>query len=270
MAMSGMGAASGMRRAMGRHRVRIFVLALLTGACLIGAAVAWATNTFSITAYFTPDKLGASTNISAKATFAYSTSVPVPISNFVAYGPAGLAFDVKGTGTCNKAVLENAGPSACPADSRIGFGGGMGVLELAREVIHEPFTLDFFLGPRENGHLVILIYVNASTPVSYQVVLTAREKQGPKPYGWGVTFEVPLIMTLPGASYAAAEKTYFTIGDRNVGYYERVHGRQKLVHVRGIVVPRTCHRGGFPYEVLITFEDGTTTTYRGAYPCPRR
>jgi len=261
-----------MMRRGGIFKVRVLVAVLAGCACLAIVALAWAAETLTVYTRLNPDKLGSPTNLSATATLASSTGgLPSPVRQVTAYGPAGLEVDVRGAGACSVAILEGPeGPGGCPANSRIGFGGGMGVLELAREVIHEPFTLDFFLGPRENGHLVILIYVNASTPVSYQVVLTAREKQGPKPYGWGVTFEVPLIMTLPGASYAAAEKTYFTIGDRNVGYYERVHGRQKLVHVRGIVVPRTCHRGGFPYEVLITFEDGTTTTYRGAYPCPRR
>jgi len=268
--MSGMGAASGMRRAMGRHRVRIFVLALLTGACLIGAAVAWATNTFSITAYFTPDKLGASTNISAKATFAYSTSVPVPISNFVAYGPAGLAFDVKGTGTCNKAVLENAGPSACPADSRIGFGGGIGLVEIAKEFIKEPFTFDLFLAPSESGRFVILVYVNAVSPVSLQLVLVAKEIHGSKPYGLGVTVEVPPIPTLPGAAYASVESTYLSVGSQKVAYYNMIHGKRKLVHVKGLIIPKSCPRGGFPFLVTIGFLDSTQTSDKYTAPCPRR
>jgi hypothetical protein len=248
----------------------MLVLALLVGTCSIGAAVAWATNTFSITAYFTPDKLGAPANISAKATFAYSTSVPVPISNFLAYGPAGIGFDVKGTGTCNKAALENAGPSACPANSRIGFGGGIGLVEIAHEFIKEPFTFDLFLAPSENGGFVILVYVNANDPVSLQLVLVAKEIHGSGPYGLGVTVTVPPIATLPGAAYASVESTYLTVGSQKVAYYHEVHGTQKLIHVPGLIVPKKCPSGGFPFLVTIGFMDGTQTSDRYTAPCPAR
>ncbi len=253
-----------------RSKFRAGLVALVVGACLTVAAVAWATETLTIYTRFSPDKLGAPTNLSATATLGSSTGgLPSPIRKVTAYGPAGLEVDTRGAGTCTVAVLEGPeGPAGCPANSRVGFGGGTGVLELAKELIHEPFTLEFFLGPKEAGHVVILIYVNASTPVSYQVAIPATEVQGPKPYGWGVTFEVPLIQTLPGASAVSAEKTFFTIGDSKVAYFEKVHGKRKLVHVRGIVVPKTCPRGGFPYEVTIGFQDGTSTTYKGSYPCP--
>jgi hypothetical protein len=251
-------------------RTRVLAAVLFCCAC-IGVAAAWAAQTLTVQGGFTPDKLGAPANLSATAKFvATGGGVPSPIHKSTAYGPAGLEVDVRGAGVCTVATLEASGPSACPADSRIGFGGGVGLLELAREVIHEPFTLDFFLGPKEGGHLVLLIYVNGSSPVSVQLVLVAREVYGPKPYGWGVTFEVPPIPTLPGASYAAVESVHFTLGDSNIAYYETAHGRRTLVHVRGLVVPRKCAPGGFPYEVQIGFEDGTSNTYKGAFPCPRR
>jgi hypothetical protein len=255
-----------------RPKGRVLFVLLACGVCLTGAAVAWATETLTVYTKFTPNKLGAPTNLSATVTFASSTGgLPSPIRKVTAYGPAGLQVDVRGTGTCTVAILEGPeGARGCPTNSRIGVGGGTGVLELAGEVIREPFTLDFFLGPKENGHLVILVYVDATTPVSYQLVVTVHEAHGPKPYGWGATFEVPLISTLPGASYAAVEKGFFTIGDNKVAFFEKAHGRRKLVHVRGIVEPKTCPRGGFPYEVRIDYQDATTNTYKGAYPCPRK
>lgn len=262
---------TGLHRAIRRRRrVQILVLALVAGACLLGAAVAWATNTFSITAYFTPDKLGAPTNISANTKLAYSTSVPVPISNIGAYGPAGLGFDVKGTGTCNKAALESEGPSACPADSRIGFGGGVGLVEIAQEFIKEPFTFNLFLAPDEHGQFVILVYVNAVSPVSLQLVLVAKEAHGSGPYGLGVTLEVPPIPTLPGAAYASVESTYLTVGSQKVAYYHKLDGHQKLVHVKGLIVPKSCPRSGFPFIVTLSFLDGTQATDKYSVPCPSR
>ncbi len=251
----------------GKTRILLAVLVVCVGLTL--AAVAWGAQTLTIHTSFSPDKLGSPTNLSATAVFGSTLpGVPSPIRNVTAYGPAGLEVDVSGAGTCTVAKLEAVGANACPADSRLGLGGGVGLLELAGEVIHEPFTLEFFNGPKENGHMAILVYVNADTPVSVQLVLVAKEIYGPKPYGWGVTFEIPIIPTLPGASYASVEKTSFTIGDLKVGYFKTIHGKRKLVHVRGVVVPKTCPAGGFPYEASFSFADATTNTYKGTIPCP--
>jgi hypothetical protein len=253
-----------------KHRARIVFAALVGSACLIVATVAWATETFTLNTYFTPNKLGAPTNLYAKVSFASNGSVPTPLSNVVAYGPAGLGVNVKGTGVCAKAELEEKGPAGCPANSRIGFGGGLGLVELAKEIIKEPFTLDFFLGPQENGHLVILVYVNAISPVSVQLVLVAKEIHGPKPYGFGVSVEIPPIPTLPGAAYASLENSYISVGSTKVAYYNRSHGRRELVHVKGLTVPKKCPSGGFPFEVTVSFEDGTSNTDKYTSPCPRK
>ncbi len=135
------------------RRVRILPVALVACACLIGAAFAWAAETFTVSTHFTPYKLGAATNLSATTTFKLTGAVPTPVTNVLAYGPAGLNIDVAGTGVCQKHVLEEVGPSGCPADSRIGFGGGVGLVEIGKEQVKEPFTLDFFLAPRENGYM---------------------------------------------------------------------------------------------------------------------
>jgi hypothetical protein len=252
-------------------RTRVLTAVLFCCACLGVAAAAWAAQTLTAQSWFTPDRLGAPANLSATAKFAATGGgVPSPITTNTAYGPAGMEVDVRGAGTCTAATLEASGPSACPANSRIGFGGGVGLLELAKEIIHEPFTMDFFVGPKQNGHLVLLIYVDGSSPVSVQLVLVAKEVYGPKPYGWGVAIDIPPIPTLPGAPYAAVENLHFTVGDSHVAYYKTVHGTRTLEHVRGLVVPKRCSPGGFPYEVLVGFEDGTSSTYKGALPCPRR
>jgi hypothetical protein len=253
-----------------KHRARVLLVALIVCACLGAVAVAWASETFKLSTYFTPNRLGAPTNLYARATFTSNGGAAVPVSNVVAYGPAGLGVYVKGTRVCDKVKLEAEGPSGCPSDSRIGFGGGVGLVELAKQLVKDPFTLDFFLAPKENGHLTILIYVNAVSPVSVQLVLVAKEIRGPKPYGFGVSVEIPPIPTLPGAAYAALESSYLSVGSTKVAYYQTIHGKRQLVHVKGLTVPKTCPRGGFPFEVTISFEDGTSNTDRYTSPCPRK
>lgn len=237
-------------------------------ACLSGVAVGGPSEAFTLQAGFAPDELGAPTNLFASLNFASSADVPEPISDLVAFGPAGLAVDVQGIATCERTELEADGPSGCSAESRVGFGGGVGVVELGGMLVKEPYTLDFFLAPRERGHLAMLIYVDAANPVGVQMVLTAREIHGPRPYGFGLAVEVPAVSTVPGAANASVETGYVSLGGANIAYYRTIRGRRKLVHINGLVVPTRCPSIGFPFETIATFEDGTTSIARYAYPCP--
>jgi hypothetical protein len=253
--------------------VRIIATALAGCAlALAGASAAQAEETVTITsAGFSPDLLGVPTNVFGSATIG-STNLPVPspITHINVMGPAGLTLALEGTGTCTVAILENQGPEACPADSKAGFGGGLGAYEIAKEVINEKFTVDFFLGDNKPGHVELLIYLDGATPVSIQLVFKAPVTQFPKPYGLGFSLEVPLIKVLPEASDASAVSAFFTAGARNVAYYKKVHGKRKLMHVKGIITPKTCPRGGWPGAAEISFEDGSTVKKTVKIPCPKK
>lgn len=238
----------------------------------MGAVVAQAEETVTVTeAGFSPDALGVPTNVFGKATIGSTdTPLPAPISRVTVMGPAGLTLSLEGAGTCSQAVLENQGPSGCPTNSKAGFGGGMGAYEIAHEVIHEEYTLDFFLADKQPGHVELLIYLNGSTPVSIQLVFKAPVIQEPKPYGLGFTVEVPPIKVLPEASNASAISAFFTAGAKNVAFYKKVHGKRKLFHVKGIVTPKTCPHGGWPAKSEISFEDGSTVTNKITIPCPKK
>jgi len=252
--------------------IRILVGSLLVCACLVLAAVAAASETFTLRARFTPDKLGVATNLSAIATFESTTagSLP-PVTKVTAYAPAGMSVDVRGARTCTVTAsqLQEAGPSACPTDSRIGFGSGTAKSELGGEFLDAPFTLEFFLARSEGGSRTFLVYVNASSPSSFQLGLVAREIRAPKPYGIGLTFAIPIVPSLPGAGLGWVERALLTFGSSNVAYYRTVRGRRKLLHVKGIVAPRSCPRGGFPIEAMVEYADATTSTAKTTIPCPR-
>ena len=258
---------------LGLTKVHFLLAASVACACLAFTTVAGATQTFAVHASFSPDKLGSPTNLSALATFASNTAGPLsPVTKVTAYGPAGMTVDTRGAGACTASAMElqENGPSACPANSRVGFGKGVGLFEIANEDIQGPFTLEFFLAPKENGHLVFLIYVNAVTPASEQLALTAREVQAPKPYGFGISFDIPIIPTLPGAALGWVNHVLLTFGSTNIAYYKTVHGKRKLFHVRGIVIPKTCPHGGFPIEGQVGYADGTRSAAKTTIPCPRR
>jgi hypothetical protein len=254
-------------------RVRIVLAALVGCACLFTTvAAAQAEETVTITsAGFSPDLLGVPTNVFGSATIG-STNLPVPspITHINVFGPAGLTLNLEGTGTCTAAILENQGPEACPTDSKAGFGGGEGAYEIAKEIVHEKFTTDFFIGNNKPGHVETLIYLDGASPVSIQLVFTAPVVQFPKPYGLGFSLNVPLIKVLPEASDASAISAFFTAGSKDVAYFKKVHGKRKLVHVKGIVTPKTCPRGGWPGGTEISFEDGSTVTATTKIPCPKK
>ena len=250
----------------------LFCLAVWLGVYLGIASVAHAEETVNITqAGFSPDRLGVPTNVFGSANIG-STDLPVPspITHVTVFGPAGVTLDLQGSGTCASERLANLGPVACAADSRAGFGGGEGIYQLGREIVKEPFTLEFFLGDNRPGHVALLIYLKASSPVAIELVFKASVVHGPKPYGLGFSVEVPLIKVLPEASDASATSTFLTLGAKNVFYFKKVHGRRRLVPVRGIITPRTCPRGGWPVESQFSFQDGSTVTAKRTVPCPRR
>jgi hypothetical protein len=101
-------------------------------------------------------------------------------------------------------------------------------------------------------------------------VFTAPVIQFPKPYGLGFSLNVPLIKVLPEASDASAISAFFTAGAHNVAYYKTIHGKRKLEHVKGIITPKTCPRGGWPGASEISFEDGSTVKSTTKIPCPKK
>lgn len=247
----------------------VAILLGCVGAALAG--IAWAGgDALIVKEAFTPDKLGAAANLSITASFASSADVPPsPISRLTLYGPAGLGIRARYAGTCTEVVLEQQGPAGCPADSRVGFGGGVAVLALPGQLVRELFTLDFFFASAEHGRLRLLAYANGVSPVEAAFVVVAREIPAPKPYGLGFSVQVPPVSTIPGATYASVESAFATLGASDVAYFKTVHGRRTLVHIKGLIVPGTCPVGGFPTRATIAFADGATFTVNPTIPCPR-
>jgi hypothetical protein len=247
----------------------LLLVALIASAFLVMAAFAWAGNTLVVHESFTPDRLGDPTNLSVTANFMSSAGgAQSPIDKLTLYAPAGMVADVHGAGTCTATTLRERGPSGCPPDSRAGFGGGIATFAFPKETIHESYTLDFFFAPKEDGRLVLLAYASAVAPLAVELVVVARQVPAPKPYGLGFSVEVPPISTLPGAPNASVESAFATFGATNAAYYEMVHSKRTLVHLKGLLVPRACPPGGFPTQGTIDFLDGTTLTVNPTIPCP--
>lgn len=251
---------------------RILAGAVVCCAALLHGGAALGAEGVSITeAGFSPNTPGSPTNAFGSATITSTTGpVPSPIRHVNVYGPAGVTLDLQGTGVCNEEALRSQGPKACPANSRAGFGGGQGIYMLGKELVEEKYTIDFFLSDNRPGHVKLLIFLSGSTPVIVEIVFSGTVIRGPAPYGLGFSVDVPEIKVLPEASNASAKTAFVTLGAHNVAYYRTVHGRRKLFHVRGIVLPRHCPSGGWPVASQFTFEDGSTVMATRTVPCRRR
>lgn len=254
------------------HASRRTPIGLLAAALLLACAgAAQAAETVQITrAGFSPARLGAPTNAFGSAAIASSTGpVPSPIEHVNVFGPAGVRLDLHGSTTCNEEALRRLGPSACPANSKAGSGGGEGIYQLGQEIVKEHYTLDLFLSDNRPGHVRLLAFLQGHTPVSIEIVFGGSVIRGPSPYGLGFSLDVPLIKVLPEASDASATSAYITLGAHNATYFKRVHGKRRKLKVKGIILPKSCPRGGWPVASQFSFQDGSTVLAKRNVPCPR-
>ncbi|MGH2913219.1 MAG: hypothetical protein ACRDJ3_12170, partial [Solirubrobacteraceae bacterium] len=61
-----------------------------------------------------------------------------------------------------------------------------------------------------------------------------------------------------------------TIGPRKVTYYEKAAGRTLAYRPKGILLPHSCPRHGFPFSAQFSFLGGSIVGARTAVHCPGR
>jgi len=261
----------GSRSRLGSSSGRRVLVALACGVSLLAASPAHGAETVTITeARFSPNVLGEATNAFGSATIASTDGpVPSPITHVNVFGPAGVTLNLEGSGTCSEEALKQLGPSACPTDSKAGSGGGEGVYELSHEIITEPYTIEFFLSDNKPGQVALLVFLKGSSPVSIEIVFPATVIHGPPPYGLGFSVDVPLIKVLPEASDASAQTASLMLGAKGATYVKKVHGKKERLHVKGIILPTHCPKGGWPVASQFSFQDGSTVFAKRTIPCPK-
>jgi hypothetical protein len=164
---------------------------------------------------------------------------------------------------CSQALLEENGPEACPANSRMGSGSAVVEIPFGPDVVREAVTLTLVAGPLPSGVLQLLVCAVGVHPVAAVVVLSAQLNAG------HLSITVPPIQGIAGGPFVALVQMHLTLGG-NLTYYERVHGRLEAYHPAGVGLPRSCPRGGFAFAAKVDFLDGEHARARTAVPCPRR
>lgn len=80
--------------------------------------------------------------------------------------------------------------------------------------------------------------------------------------------ELPIIPSVPGAPDVAIVSLRVTLGPQGLTYYEQAEGNTFADTPKGILLPTTCPRGGFPFAATFSFLDGSRPAAKAFVPCP--
>ena len=184
--------------------------------------------------------------------------------------PAGVTLGADGLGleTCAPAVLTDRGLSGCSAEAIVGHGSALADIALGSEVVAEETHITLLMAPITDGHTAILFYMTGEAPVITRLVFPSLLVGDSGVFGGRLEASIPPITTWAGGPDVAMERLTLTIGPEGITYYKHVHGTTIPYSPEGFTVPAHCPTGGFSFEALFSYEDGTNGTAKTNVPCP--
>jgi hypothetical protein len=249
------------------------VLGVLAGIllCLYPAATAGATQTVALGAGFTPYRLGTPTTIDLNLEVqAPAGQIPSALTEVKVRYPQNLGFALSGLGlaVCSSSTLEAAGSSGCPANSVMGQGTALAELRFGPQLVTEKATISIARAPDQEGHIALLLYASGPSPVNTQILSPAQLLPSDPPFGGRLDMQLPVIPSVPGAPDVAIVSLRVSLGPQGLIYYEHAEGSTLAYTPKGILLPRTCPRGGFPFAATFSFLDGSHPIAQTVVPCP--
>jgi hypothetical protein len=179
-------------------------------------------------------------------------SVPSPVRNMRFSFTSGAKVHAEAFGTCTKAIIENRGPAACPASSRLGSG------KAVASVLGTTFPTDevrVFNGPGTASSRKLLVYARAIDTVVIFLEGTLKRTSGK--YGYVLDLPVEPIRA-PGDE---ASITSFSV---KVGGFGTLRGKRGVPFIEA---PSSCHGAGWPFLGQFSYADGTSGTSAATIPC---
>ena len=253
---------------------------LLTGSLLLALAFGGSASLASgaplvrLSARFDPNRLGTPTTIHFGIVVSDSTvsRVPAPITELDISLPAemGLASSTLGLAVCQPSRLLSKGPKGCPANSRVGMGHALGLIEAEGEAVREAAEVQAFVGPAINEDEQVLFHVEADAPVAAELLFSGRLLPARSSrFGGELVTPIPLIQAWPAGPYISVTRFDSSLGPQGLVYIHHIGEKLVPFHPRGIAVPPTCPRGGFPFAARLAFLGGPSVRVRTVVPCPR-
>jgi hypothetical protein len=223
-------------------------------------------------ATLTPKRLGQGTTVGF--TFRISASgaqVPPPLVGVSLRYPENLGIALSGIGVanCSPETLTALGPYGCPPNSVMGRGSATAEIPVGPQIVAETAPITIVRAPEREGRLTVLMYAFGLVPIDAQIVFPGLLLPAPPPFGGLVNINVPLVTSLTGAPNVSVVKLHTTLGPQGLTYYRRSGASTMAYRPRGILLPDTCPRSGFPFAAEFTFADGSHATARTAVACPR-
>jgi hypothetical protein len=234
---------------------------------LLAPAMAAASQSVNLRASFSPYRLGGRTTIG----FDFHINsppgqIPSAVTDINVRYPQNVGIVLSGLGVaaCTAALL---GEASCPTNSIMGGGSALAELRFGEQIVTEHARLTIARAPNEEGHIALLFYAVGPSPVDTQILSPAQLVPAAAPFGGRLNIELPLVQSVPGAPDVAITQLQATIGPQGITYYEQAAGAPQGYTPRGILLPPTCPRGGFPFSAEFTFLDGSHPTARAVIPC---
>jgi hypothetical protein len=221
----------------------------------------------------TPERLGGASTVAVGYALADPAGeVPQPVTQMQLMLPAGLSVsDTElGLANCRQARLELEGARGCPGDSRIGHGAAVAEVPFGSQRVDEHVSITLYSAPLLDQEPQLLVYVAGEHPVIANIVFAASVRPASAPFGSLIDTAMPLVPGIAGGPGVALLSMRTTIGPAGIIYTERVHGRMVRFHPKGLILPSRCPRGGFPFAVALSFENGTSSVAQTRVRCPRR
>jgi hypothetical protein len=151
----------------------------------------------------------------------------------------------------------------------MGRGSAEVQVALNNETLLEQGRVTVVAAPLKNGHVALLYYVSGALPVLARLVLPGLVLPAAGPFGGLLETTVAPVLSVPEGPNVALTQMQTTLGPSGLIYNERRGGKRVFFHPEGILLPRSCPRGGFPFSIRLSFEDGAASTAHTAVPCPR-
>lgn len=239
--------------------------------CLYPATTAGATQSATLGASFTPYRLGAPTTVGLSLQIqAPAGQIPSALTEVEVRYPQNLGWALSGLGlaVCSPATLEAAGASGCPANSIMGGGNALAELRFGPQLVSESASISIARAPDEEGHIALLLYASGPSPVNTQILSPAQLLPAGPPFGGRLNMQLPIVPSVPGAADVAIVSLRVTLGPLGLTYYEQTEGNTLAYTPKGILLPTTCPRGGFPFAATFSFLDGSHPAARTIVPCP--
>lgn len=146
----------------------------------------------------------------------------------------------------------------------MGYGNARAQVRIGTLTIGATAYLTVLAGPVTDGRMGLVTYVTGQNPFGVRLAYAGQVTDAP-PSHEELSMTFPAIPGIPEEARFALTRVSMTIGSQRVTYRDPEGLRY---HPDGIILPERCPRGGFTFNALLVFQDGTQATAATTVSCP--